>query len=107
MVKLFFTPSCCFTWYQMALNRALKKSHDKIKRELEIGTLLKKVRDSNSMCLSFEQFEVFKGLKKKIKNGYPNVINVSLDTQQSIQEEEGDPFKPAAVPYLRKRSKST
>ena len=62
------------------MNRALNKSHDKIKRELEIGTILKKIRDSHSLCASYEQFEVFKGLKKKVKNGYPNVINVSLDT---------------------------
>ena len=31
--------------------------------------------------------EVFKGLKKKYKNHYINVLNVSLDTEESIIEE--------------------
>ena len=48
---------------------------------------MRRVRDSDNLCRSFETFEVFKGLKKKYKYDYSNVINVSLDTVNSIIEE--------------------
>jgi hypothetical protein len=56
-------------------------------RELEISTMLKRVRDAYHLSCSYEKMELFKGLKKKYKNSYHNVVNVSLDTVDSILEE--------------------
>ena len=80
VVRLAFTPRCCFTVYQMALERLLSKSKAKIIRELEISTLLRRVRESDKLCKSFEKVEFFYGLRKKYKNEYINVVNVSMDT---------------------------
>ena len=45
------------------------------------------ITDAKNLAFSMEEFEAFKGLKKKYKNSYSNVINVSLDTESSIIEE--------------------
>ena len=56
MVALSFVPPLCRTSYQKALARLLKKAESKLHRELNIGPLLKTVRDSNniqkSLCSS-------------------------------------------------------
>ena len=49
-------------------------------RELEVSTLMKRVRESDKMTKSYEKTELFKGLKKKYKSNYLNVLNVSLET---------------------------
>lgn len=49
--------------------------------------------------------EIFKGLKKKYKNSYLNVVNVSMETQNSIEEELAPPIIPAEVPYQKKKLK--
>lgn len=64
VVRLAFTPSCLHTYYQMALDRMLKKAVAKFKRDIEVSTLLKRVCDANNLSQSMEEFEVFKGLKK-------------------------------------------
>mmetsp|Transcript_22319 Transcript_22319/g.34533 ORF Transcript_22319/g.34533 Transcript_22319/m.34533 type:complete len:219 (+) Transcript_22319:2736-3392(+) len=94
-----------FTYYQMALERAIDKSKSKIQRELEISTMMKRIRDSDKLCRSFEQSELFFGLRKRYKFDYTNVINVSLDTQQSLNEEYAPPIQPPDVPFQRKKFK--
>lgn len=105
IIRLGLTPRCFYTYYQMALDRLLKKAIGKMERELEISTLMKRVRDSDKLCKSMELTEVFKGLKKKYKNSYTNVLNVSLETQNSIEEERAPPILPAEIPYQRKKLK--
>ena len=83
----------------------MKKAISKMERELEISTLMKRVRDSDKLCKSMELTEIFKGLKKRYKNDYINVINVSMETQQSIAEELAPPILPAEIPYQRKKLK--
>lgn len=89
----------------MTLDRLLKKAEEKILRELEISTMMKRVRDTHNLVLSYEKMEVFKGLKKKYKNHYINVLNVSMDTEASIIEENQKPLDPGEIPYQRKRPK--
>lgn len=93
------------TYYQMALDRMLRKAFEKLRRELELSTMMKRICDSHNLSRSMEEFEVFKGLKKQYKNSYSNVINVSLDTEMSIVEENQKPIAPAQPPYQRKKLK--
>ena len=83
----------------MALDRLFRKAIGKMTRELEISTMMKKVRESDKMIKSYEKTELFKGLKKKYKSNYINVLNVSLETVKSIEEEYQEPLPPAPVPY--------
>ena len=85
IIRLYLTPKCFFTYYQMALDRLLKKAFAKMDRELEISHIMKRVRDSDKLCKSMELTEIFKGLKKRYKNNYINVLNVSMETEQSIE----------------------
>lgn len=88
IISLMMVPfSCCFSHYQDALNVYLKKSKAKIIRELEISTLLKRIRDSKNLTQSIEQQELFQGLKKKYKYHYDNIINVSMDSEESLMAE--------------------
>ena len=59
------------------------------------------------MVKSYEKYPQFTGLKKAYKNQYDNVINVSIDTVDSIKQEYADPIEPAAEIYQRKRLKTT
>ena len=65
----------------MALDRLLKKAFAKITRELELSYVMKRVRDCDKLCKSMELTEIFKGLKKRYKNDYINVLNVSMETE--------------------------
>lgn len=94
-----------YTYYQMALDRMLRKAFEKFRREIEISTVMKRACDANNLSKSMEQFEAFKGLKKQYKNSYSNVVNVSLETEVSIVEENQRPIQPAEPPYQRKRLK--
>lgn len=98
-MRLVFTPRCMYTYYQIALDRLFKKAQNKIITELDITAWMKKIRESDKLVRSFEQYEIFKGLHKKYKKAYINVINVSLDTANSIILENEDPIKPAENPY--------
>lgn len=71
----------------MALDRLLRKAITKMNRELEISNMMRRVRESDKLTKSYERTELFKGLKKKYKTNYMNVLNVSLETVQSIEEE--------------------
>lgn len=53
-----------YTYYQMALDRMLRKAFEKFCREIEISTVMKRVCDANNLSKSMEQFETFQGLKK-------------------------------------------
>lgn len=72
---------------------------------MEIGQVLWKITNSERLTRSFERHEIFKGLKKRYKNMYPNVVHVSLMTDQSIVQEAEDPIEPADAPYARKQFK--
>ena len=65
----------------MALERLLNKAFSKMNRELEISHIMKRIRDSDKLCRSMELTEIFKGLKKRYKNDYINVLNVSMETE--------------------------
>ena len=68
----------------MALDRLLRKAIGKMTRELEISSVMRKVRETDKLTKSYEKTELFKGLKKKYKTNYLNVLNVSLETVKSI-----------------------
>ncbi len=68
----------------MALDRLLDKSYSKQNRELEISQILRRIKYSENLCRSFETHEIFSGLQKKYKNSYSNIINVSINTEESI-----------------------
>ena len=78
------TPSCCRTLWQLALARLLRKADGKFRRELDLVTMGRRTTHSFYHASSFERHEIFKGIKKKYKHMYPNVVDVSLDTQNSI-----------------------
>ena len=105
IIRYCLPPRCFFTYYQLVLDRLLKKSISKMERELEISSFTKKVRTAFNLSCSYERMELFKGLKKKYKNSYSNVVNVSLDTVDSILEEYQKPIMPADVPYARRKQK--
>lgn len=86
----------------MALNRLLKKADGKVRRELDVVTMGRRSTHAHLHTSTFEKHEIFKGLKKRYKHTYPNIIDVSLDTQKSIIQELEDPLEPAEAPYLRK-----
>ena len=83
----------------------MKKAIGKMYRELELASVLKRVRDSHNLTSSFEMYEIFSGLRRKYKNTYSNVVNVSLDTQGSIEQEYAPPIAPTEVPYQRRKLK--
>jgi hypothetical protein len=70
----------------MALDRLFRKAIRKMNQELEASTIMRRVRDSDKLTKSYEKTEIFHGLKKKYKNNYLNVLNVSLETVKSIEE---------------------
>lgn len=105
VVRLALTPSCMYTYYQMALDRLLRKARAKFRREVEVAVFVKRLCDASNLSKSMEEFEAFKGLKKQYKNSYTNVVNVSLDTETSIVEEHQRPIQPAEPPYQRKKLK--
>ena len=65
---------------------------------MEVSKLIKKVKMAHDLCLSYEKADQFKGLKKRYKYNYDNIINLSLYTDESIEEEYKDKFKPSE-PY--------
>jgi hypothetical protein len=107
ILRLMCVPfSCCFNNYQHALNVYLGKSKSKIVRELEVSQLLKRIRDTKNLTRSYEKQELFKGLNKKYKYHYDNIVNVSLDTNESIAQEHGDAILPNEAVYQHKKPKT-
>lgn len=84
VIRLALTPSWCHSFYQTALARLLYKARNKVEREMDISQVLWKITNSERLTRSFERHEIFKGLKKRYKNKYPNVVHVSLLTEESI-----------------------
>lgn len=106
IIKLMLTPfSVCYTNYQWALLRLIKKSRGKLMRELEAKVMIKRIRDSYNLCSSFEKQDLFYGLQKKYKYHYNNTVNVSLMTEESIQQEHIEPYPPNETVYQRKKMK--
>jgi hypothetical protein len=54
LLKLMWIPKCCYSDYLMALDRLIRKSTNKIKREIEFNNVIKKSRDCYFLCQSFE-----------------------------------------------------
>jgi len=57
--RLLLTPPCCRTRYQKALARLFKKAEHKLHREMNIGTLIKSIRDSALLVKSYSRSRVF------------------------------------------------
>ena len=53
VIRLGLTPTCFQTYYQMAVDRLLRKSQGKIQRELEVNLLMRKVRSADQLSKSF------------------------------------------------------
>ena len=54
VIRMCLTPRCMYTYYQMTLERLLQKAEHKINSELEISTLMKRVRDTHHLVMSYE-----------------------------------------------------
>jgi len=93
MILLDWTIPCCRSPYQKSLARLLKKLDQKIHRELDIGPHLRKLRDTHNYTKSFATSEVFdrKSLILDYKNEYTNVVNISIDTDESVLREFENP----------------
>jgi hypothetical protein len=88
-----------FTYYQMALDRLLRKGESKLIREFEMHHVMRRIRNSDKVTRSMEEFSIFNGLYKKYKYDYCNTVNVSIDTENSIIQELKVPFEPAPNPF--------
>jgi hypothetical protein len=53
IIRYIITPFCCRTKYMKALARLFKKAEYKLHSELDIGMLLKNIRDSKSAVQSY------------------------------------------------------
>lgn len=93
MILLSWTMPCCRSPYQNALARLLKKLDRKVHSELDLGPHLRKLRDTHNYTKSFATSKVFdrKSLINDYKNEYTNVVNISIDTNDSIGREYDDP----------------
>lgn len=59
MVALSLVPPLCRTSYQKALARLLKKAEYKLHKELNIGPLIKTVRDTQNVVKSYHSAKSF------------------------------------------------
>lgn len=94
LVMLGCLPSCCRTRYQKALGRLMKKADYKLHRELDIGPFLKNVRDGRNLVKSFSTSKVFDPdtLYTDYQTHYSNVVHISMNTDDSIEEELAPPI---------------
>jgi len=94
MFRLAITPFFCRTRYQKSLAKLLQKAKYRLHRELDIGHFLKKIRDSRNLVLSFAQSKTFNPdtLYRDYQNHYTNTIQISLETDGSIEQEFADPL---------------
>ena len=72
-----------------SIDRLFKKAEYKLHREMDIGKLLKRNRDCQNVVKSLQTSKVFdrNTLQKEYQTMYDNVVNVDIDTEQSIEEE--------------------
>jgi len=95
MLRFDWTPFFCFTRYQKALSRAYKKVTYKLHKELDLSNIIKRGRESHNLVRSFAESKVFspETLKKDYEAHYTNVIDISMDTDKSIQMENASPLE--------------
>lgn len=84
---------CCRSPYQKSLARLLYKIDNKLHRELDLGPHLRKIRDTHSYTKSFATSEVFdrQTLIMDYENDFTNVVNISIDTDESVVREYENP----------------
>lgn len=70
------------------------KGENKLHKELEIGTLLKSIRDSNHTAKSLANTKEFSQpqVYNEYQTQYPNTLQISLNTLDSIEEEYQNPI---------------
>ena len=61
---------------------------------MNIGTLIKSIRDSSLLVKSYSRSRTFspKFLLEEYQINYPNTIEISLNTDDSIKEQFADPI---------------
>lgn len=71
-----------------------KKGEHKLHREMDIGHLLKNIRDSKQCVKSYSRTRVFNppNLFKEYQTHYANTLQISLNTLDSIEEEYAIPI---------------
>ena len=76
MFRLQITPFCCRTRYQKSLARMFEKGTHRLHRELEVGKLLKSVREAKYPVRSFANTNVFNppDLVKEYQTHYVNTL---------------------------------
>lgn len=76
-----------------------KKGEFKLHREMEVGHLLKSIRDTKQAVRSYANARVFTppALLKEYQTHYANTLQISLKTMDSIEEEMAVPIP---VDYL-------
>lgn len=87
-------PRCCRPSRLRAVARLLKKAEYKLHREMDIGRMLKSIRDSRSVVGSLQTSKVFDRdtLLHEYQYHYSNVLDLNLDTEMSIEEEMQPPI---------------
>ena len=72
----------------------MKKAEYKLHKELDIGPFLKNNRDSRNLVKSFHTSKVFDPdtLYTDYQTAYDNVVQISLNTDESIEEELAPPI---------------
>lgn len=59
ILRLMCTPFCCRTRFLKSVQRLFKKAEYRLHSELDIGVLLKNIRDSKSAVQSYSTSQVF------------------------------------------------
>ena len=59
MLRYDWTPRFCLTKYQRAIHRIFKKAEYRLHRELDLASILKKVRETHNLTTSFFNAERF------------------------------------------------
>lgn len=59
ILRLMCTPFCCRTRFLNSVQRLFKKAEYRLHSELDIGVLLKNIRDSKSAVKSYSTSQVF------------------------------------------------
>jgi len=86
MLRLDWTPFFCRTKYQKTLALMLKKTQYKLHKDLDIGPMMKSLRECKFMVDTLASSKNVKPetLKKGFETHYSNVIDLDLDTDASI-----------------------
>ena len=70
------------------------KAQYKLHREIDFGKFLKRIRDTQNLIMSYSTSKVFdpETLVDDYQTAYSNVIQVSLATDESLEEEYALPL---------------